>query len=252
MNNPRLFIIGHSHLAAIETAHRHRQLTGNGTLAATFLQLRRPGLRMNPDAAPDSPEAWSPAARKLYAEARPERVVSCIAGNSHTVLGLVEHPQRFDFVLDEAPDLPLDDSREILPCALVSALMTRQMQNGIKVMQAMRHLATVPVVHVDAPPPVASAEHILAHPDAFEAQLKAQGLTPAIIRLKLWRLQSALTRRLCQEHGFAFLPPPETALTAEGYLAPQAWNPDPSHGNAWYGEQVLAQLERHATTGAPA
>src|SRR2546430_12243633 len=50
-------------------------------------------------------------------------IFSCIGGNDHNVFGLVEHPQPFDFVLEERPELPLCLGRECIPTQIVSAAL---------------------------------------------------------------------------------------------------------------------------------
>lgn len=240
---PPLLLIGHSHLAALEAAQLQRRAAGTTPrLPITFLQMRKPAYRTPPQA----PEPFNDAALQLIADTQPRLIVSVIAGNAHTVLSLIEHPQPFDFVLDEAPDLPLDTTRDILTCALVRNLLAGQMRMGERVMRALQGIARVPVVHLESPPPIPSEAHIRQHPEAFAEALASGRVTPAVIRHKLWRLHSALVRQLCAELGFALLPVPAAALDEQGFLRSEAWNNDPAHANAWYGELVLQQLAAQA------
>ena len=43
------------------------------------------------------------------------RIVSCLNGNHHNVIGLMQHPQPFDFFDPEAGDLPFGTKDRILP-----------------------------------------------------------------------------------------------------------------------------------------
>ena len=249
-NIPAVLVVGHSHLRALQNAVHERRPDAQFEPAPRFLQLRQPGFEPDLTQAAANRAFWPPAAWAMLADPEPDCIVSCIAGQSHTVLGLVEHVQRFDFVLDAAPELALDETREVLPGALVRALMARQMQPDLLTMRALRHFSPRPVVHLNAPPPIPSAKHILQYPNNFRERLKTFSVTPALIRYKLWRLQSALTEQVCRELGFDFLPVPPQTQDEAGCLVPRAWNPDPSHGNAWYGEQVWAQLAQHLQTSA--
>lgn len=245
MTLPKMLMIGHSHLAALETAQMQRRASGApASLPITVVQLRKPAYRMTPDVPPTSPEAFSPAVRELVEKLQPELIVSVVAGNAHTVLSLIEHPVPFDFVME--PHAALDESRQLLPLSLVRTLLEGQMRMGLRVMRALSHLAKVPVVHLAAPPPIPSEAHIRAHPEAFAEALAEGKVTPAAIRLKLWHLHEQRVAEHCRELGFAQLPVPEGTQDEHGFLRPEGWNLDPAHANAWYGERVLQQLEAHA------
>jgi len=55
------------------------------------------------------------AVRTLVTAPRFDAIVSVIGGNGHFRLGLVNNSRRHDFVLPEAPDLPLESGAEIIP-----------------------------------------------------------------------------------------------------------------------------------------
>ena len=76
----------------------------------------------------------------------------------------------------------------------------------------------------------------------FKGLIAERGVSPALLRFKLWRLHSGLYREACAALGVEFLPVPLEMQDVEGMLVPQAWNPDPTHVNALYGQHVLARL----------
>src|ERR1700744_237884 len=52
-----------------------------------------------------------------------EVVVSAIGAAADVGLGMVEHEQPFDFVLASDPDLPVDPSRQLIPCDAVREIL---------------------------------------------------------------------------------------------------------------------------------
>ena len=244
MTDSTLLFVGHSHIIAIEDAWQARQKAGSAPWRASFLQLRLPDFRPDLTQAQDSPAFWSAAARAVMDAAAPDHVLSCIAGDMPAGMALVEHPQPFDFILDSAPELPVDESRQILPCALIEALMRMKMRAGMQTMRALKQAFKVPMSHLLAPPPVPSADFIARFPGASRERLQIHGSSPAVLRYKLWLMQARITEELCTELGIDLLPVPPQTRDEAGYLVERAWK-DGTHGNMWYGRQVLRQLERH-------
>jgi hypothetical protein len=98
------------------------------------------------------------------------------------------------------------------------------------------------MVHPESPPPIPSAEFLEAHAGDFKALMKERGFAPALFRYKVWRLHSRLYRAACDQLGIEFLPVPPEMQDEQGMMVPRAWNHDPTHGNALYGQHVLAGI----------
>ena len=241
-------ILGHSHLAALQMAHARRLDAGGGhaaALAPAFLYIGR--AKDTPPQAAPPPGELPPAALAALAGFAGQAVVSCIGGNDHAVFGLLNHPRPFDFVLAGAPDLPLAAGAEILPARLVRATLRARMGVSVQLLTALRHRVPGALIHLEPPPPVPSADHIRAHPGVFAGKMAEHGIAPASLRYKLWRLHSAILSDLCRDLGVTLLPVPADTQDADGMLAADAWNPDPTHANAWYGARVLRDLAAHLT-----
>ncbi len=239
-------ILGHSHLAALQNAYA-RGLAGAApsgrAFAPHFLYIGRAK-----DAPPDPkspPGHVPPAAIAALAQFSGPAVVSCIAGNDHTVFGLLNHQRPFDFVLASEPDLPLSAEAEILPARLVRATLRARMSIAVQLLTAVRKLVPGVLIHLEPPPPVPSAEHIHAHPGVFAGKMAELGISPAPLRYKLWRLHSAILADLCGDLGITMLPAPRDTQDAHGMLLQEGWNPDPTHANAWYGARLLRDLAAH-------
>ncbi len=136
---------------------------------------------------------------------------------------------------------------EILPARLVRATLLRAHGCAVQLLTALRERVTGPLIHIEPPPPVPSADHIRAYPGVFAGKIAELGVSPASLRYKLWRLHSAILAELCGKLGIALLPAPADTQDAQGMLAEDCWNPDPTHANAVYGGRVLRDLAAHLT-----
>jgi hypothetical protein len=224
--------IGHSHALALE---RGAALGGRVLDTMNFWQTGEPWqreggtIRLRPDLA------------ERVGRGRP--VLSVIGGAAHTVLGMVEHPRPFDFVLPADPDLPVDEAREIVPAEAVRAKLTELAQPYFETLPALLDAAAAPVIQIQPPPPVADESRIAPHVPWGLFPGQPQRIAPKWLRYKLWRLHGELIAAACARLGIAFLPAPEAAQDAEGFLD-AGYDEDGAHANAAYGALVLEQVMR--------
>ena len=62
------------------------------------------------------------------------------------------------------------------------------------------------VKFLELPPPLPN-HRVLAHPrEIVRASLLRKNIAPEIVRHKLWRLESDIYRKFCDETGIAYLP----------------------------------------------
>lgn len=187
-------------------------------------------------------------AHALVRELEPDDVViSLMGGNQHQILGLVQHQVPFDLFVDAADArppagiecIPRQALRDIFGMALRGKDWTR--------LSRIKEGARCPVFHMVPPPPKEDAAHIgRRHETAFVAGILDRGISPAPLRLKLWQLQGDVLRELGAETGIGILPPPEGSQTAAGFLKPEYYADDATHGNAAYGALVLEVAARLA------
>lgn len=172
-------------------------------------------------------------------------LVSTIGGNQHQAFGLVQHPEPFDFH-DPVSGGPIGQGAHILPYHAIWDVFERGLRGGDGTrLQRLKKAARGRCLHLTPPPPKQDAQHILRK---FETDFAAKGIlelgvTPAPVRLKLWKLQVRVTQHLCKEWGIELLPPPEGTQDPTGFLLPEFYADDATHANAPYGERVLQQLE---------
>lgn len=168
-------------------------------------------------------------------------------GNGHVVFGLVRHPRPFDVVLPEMPDLPLDDTAELVPHGYLDAAMHEHAAPYLWQMLALRQAVPGRVLCLETPPPYADDAYVRDHLGSYVPN--PGNVVSAALRLKLWRLHSRKLRLHCEASGVEFVPAPAEAIEPPGFMAREGYGPDATHGNAWYGERVLRQIE--ASLGQP-
>lgn len=224
--------IGHSHATALE---RGAVRSGRTLDTMNFWHTGEPWLR----------DGCAIRLRPDLAEriARGRKVLSTIGGSAHTVLGMVEHPRPFDFVLPADATLPVDEAREIVPAEAVRAKLADLAGAYFATLPALVDAAAVPVIQIQPPPPVADDSRIAPKVPwgLFPGQPRA--IAPKWLRYKLWRLHGELIAAACAKFGIIFLPAPETAQDGEGFLDP-GYDEDGAHANAAYGALVLDQVRR--------
>jgi hypothetical protein len=233
-----ILAVGTSHLAAVEGAARR-----NGAAPrVAFAQLRDARYRGALVRADDGTPGLSWRLAEDLAERSRELIVSLIGGNKHNILGLLNHPRPFDFVLPDEPDLPFTPGAECVPFELVAESLAKRAANELDLLRTIRSATKVRMVHMESPPPNPSVEHIRRHPGVFKDRIDELGVAPAHLRYKLWRVHSSVVRAACAAAGIGFVPAPREAMDAQSMLCEAAWADDPTHGSAWYGALVLKQI----------
>jgi hypothetical protein len=200
---------------------------------------------------PDAPEL-NPRLNEQLADAAWNFVVLVCGGNEHNVLGIVRNKRPFDFVLSSEPDLPLQPGYELVPEALMREVLKRHMAEPLQTMRAFRTATSLPIVQLEPPPPLPN-HRVLAYPrELLRASLLRKNIAPELIRHKLWRLESEIYRKFCDEIGIDYLRAPASMINENGMLAEAGWGADATHANPRYGLEAvkaainlyLAQMEQ--------
>ena len=174
----------------------------------------------------------------------PPFLIASISGNEYQFIGHVEHPRHFDFALPERPDLPVRCGVEIIAPSLMRKTFERSMEHPLSVMNALREATSLPIVFLQSPPPVASADYIRANAGPFQQAIQENGVAPASLRMKLWLLQSSIFRQRCEELGCRYLEVASEVVDGAGFLLESASWPDSVHGNRSYGASVIQWIDR--------
>lgn len=233
--NDGLLCIGHSHLTCVAQAAIE---TGFSLEALNFWEM--PEAIEKTDGRLRLSESVKARLRK---HAGP--VFSMIGGGTHTVIGTLVHPRRFDFVLPWEPELPLDPAAEILPALAVRGVLETQVAEYLSLMAELRQLCRGPMFQLEPPPPCANGQRMQADTpwDLYPGMCRE--IAPANTRYKLWRMHSRIIDDWCRAAGVTFVACPPSAQDADGYLR-ESYYGDGVHSNAAYGELVLDQMRRVA------
>ncbi|GJD50623.1 hypothetical protein OPKNFCMD_3366 [Methylobacterium crusticola] len=253
---PPILLVGESHGVALAGALALREPEAR---SAAFLDVRpfRP-LVGEADGAP----CFAPGlAEALAARLGPAtRVAACIGGNKHNAMSLIASPEPFDFRLSGEPETALDPRARPIPESSLRDSLEDRMAGEIQATTLLARQAAragCPAILVlEAPPPLGDEAHVLARADShFRSHgLGERGVAPRALRRKIWRLQGRILRDLCGRIGAHYLPVPPRVVGPDGLLHPDAYGRDATHGNAWFGEEVLRAIEARAgcRPGAPA
>ena len=246
--NPTVLAIGSSHLVAILAAYKRLQEIGAAPFRLVAIQANEERFRGGPTRMVDGfaiNVALAAEVERLSREIRPDHVLASLGGNVHNAVGLVNHPQPFDFLLPESPDEPLHPAAEAIPYALVVATVRARNQHFAAMTRAAHALTgKLPMHQLCSPPPIGDEAHIRAHPGFFGERIEEHGVAPARLRYKLWRAYRAALIAVSDELGIGFLDVPEASMDEHGYLRSDLFGSDPTHGNGRYGRLVLEQVAK--------
>lgn len=236
----RVLLFGDSHAHAVQRAIAKREGKDQPVplSAHRLLKDKNNGVRVG--------DTSFEAFLKLIADLRPkDLVVSMIGGNQHAVCSTIQHPQRFDFFSPDV-DALAEDAPEIVPYRALEDVFDTGLRAGDgRSLEALRAATVARVVHILAPPPKQDNEHIAKHHESlFAKDLPQRGVSSPELRLKFWKLQTRVLVQICSELKIEVLKPPKRAVDEAGFLRPEFYANDATHGNWRYGERVLREVER--------
>ena len=248
---------GHSHVVALARGAYALQEAGatfqGEPVACAFNYLYDPAFE--PPFVEGQPGVLNPAFAAALEQHAPRFLITSVGGNEHNALAMVRSDPPFDFILGESPDLPLDRAAEILPEAAVRETIRDWMEDKIAVLRALRAATSVPIAQIEPPPPL-PREQVLAYPkEFFRSALNLRKMSPDVLRMKMWRLQTGLYREICARLGVTCVPTRPDLIGPDGMLARHAWGQDATHANTAYGEAMVGEALRllfGVTRDAPA
>jgi len=169
--------------------------------------------------------------------------VARLGGNEHSILGTLDGDRPFDFTLPDHPDLPLLAGREALSYGLVKSVMEQKVHGALRHLNPFSENITCPLVVVEVPPPIPDNVYVAEFLDKFfQSQQDAPHVAPAVLRWKMWALQCEITRRFADQIGAFYMPTPAEVFNTEGFLHPDYWGVDATHGNTAYGQVINLAL----------
>lgn len=158
-------------------------------------------------------------------------VAITLLGTEHNSMGLLRHETPFDVMLPG--DMDMDAA--LIPYRTARDMFLEKMRANWPVPKIVA--AVDRAVHIATPPP----KEVIVW-ERPEARPPLEALNAPERRLRLWKVEMDALRLRCDELGMEYLPPPEDALTADGFLDPDFAASDALHANKRYGALVLEQL----------
>jgi hypothetical protein len=226
--------VGHSHLGAISKGAR--------VLGTEITALR---LRENKKDKRSTDERWV-AVRDGIRALKPDRLYCFVGGGMPAILGVAQHPIRFDFALPWRPDLAPAPDAQGIPYDAMRALMTARVRKHFQSLTKLKRFR-LPMMQFESPPPIFDNAVVARMSGSYANEAgspkgeAALGISDPYLRYKLWSLHSRVFEDFCTQNDIAYVKNPPAALDEKGFLAPAYWG-DFVHGNADYGALVLRNL----------
>jgi hypothetical protein len=230
-----IVFVGHSHIGAITKGAALLEVPVN----AVKLRESKKDTR--------SKEERFDALKDAVATHRPNQLICLIGGGMPAILGVAQHPVRFDFALPWRPDLPLDADGEIVPYDAMRALMEARVRKHLKILGRMRKFR-IPMTQLETPPPIYDNKVLKRMSGRFFGEGKADGKEAAAgisnpyLRFKLWSLHSKVFEEFCADNKIRYVKSPAAAADEKGFLAREFWG-DFVHANDKYGAMILRNVE---------
>jgi hypothetical protein len=221
--------IGESHMACVLVAAEEKGM------ALRAIPLKRTVAREFARAGGATNNAWNFEDDSLQQRGR-KRVtdlrgtICCFLGGRYPIaLMLRKHPRPFDFVLPDEPELPIEADAEIIPAGIMRRVVERGARRSLQTLAKIVEATRGSVYQFEPPPPVGESSGL------------KMGLERAYLRLKVWRLHSAIVREHADRLGAGFVPHPPQAVDDAGFLRGE-YCLTSTHANAAYGSLVLDQI----------
>jgi len=237
----QIVVLGDSHTDAIKNALKSFELPAELSIRAFRYSRLKDGKQIGDLDVAQVTELIS----KVNSE---DLIASTIGGNQHQVVSLMQHPQPYDFYSkDYVPSVTeVSDNNSIIPYNVFFDYFWKGITGGNdgRRLLALKSSSCCPVVHIAPPPPKKDVDHILRfHETHFsKAGLVEYGVSPAQLRLKVWKLQLHVLKQFCLKNDINLLLPPSEAIDSEGFLSRDCYAKDATHGNQMYGNLVVNQL----------
>jgi hypothetical protein len=239
MAETRVYVVGGSHVTAIANALKRGAVGG--------------AVRVNVDRfAPKGRDAregeitLDDALQRVAALEASDIVALSVIGTAHNIFGLLQHPEAFDIVADEADAAALKAGAAVVPTNALLDMFDAYVDDN-RTIRRLRDATAARIVHIATPPPKFGIEALSQSDQVYNGTLIAEaGFSPAPLRAKLWRLEMQSMARAAKRAGMGFVEAPAAAVDAGGYLKPEYQANDLTHANHAYGALILKQFERLA------
>ena len=172
-------------------------------------------------------------------------LVSLVGGNQFNAIGLMQHPEPFNFFAPDSDNSDILPGEHLIPSPLIDDMFAKYAGKARRnfLVDAKSYFKGR-LFHAVPPPPKSDNEFIRSHAETMfrDRGIETFGVTRPEVRLKLWQAQIRAMRRLYEPLGINVLMPPPESVDADGFLKRDYYGPDATHANEAYGRLVIAQV----------
>ena len=239
--------IGHSHLDALKWEYMNGRARGAyADIELEFIDLHDTADYTHYAVASKVLHTQLIAAVDAVAAARagpPAAVFLSIGGSEQHVISMLNHDQPLDVIVPWDTGAPITPGATLVPLHMMDALIRHRCDWKLNLLRAIGMHFDCPIYFFQAPPPIASEEHLRAYPGPRFAPLaEAHGFSPLPFRRKVADMHSAMYARCCDEAGVTYLARPPEGLNEAGNLPVESCEQDSIHANGFYGSLLAAQI----------
>ena len=236
-------IAGHSHTIAIS---RHP----NGTPTSELIKLNRfERLQALIGPWPRTDQYWDQL-KHLATESS----IALQWGGSEHMKYLFQSEPPLDFVTNDTPEWPVEQSFALVPQAAVRDEFRSLLAPLDQLLGELKPVSRHGIAVVGSPPPKPDDDFLrarLSKEPIFIDWLRDRGMTAEeveftrpIIRLKLWKTLQDAFAELAKKHGVLFIEVPPAGKDEKGFLARSFWAGDVTHADFGYGDIMAAEILR--------
>ena len=242
---PRIAVFGDSHVAALAQAQNFSGRKSHYGHISLFQRLKdKNGKRLGDI-------TLSGFCREISKYGPDDFIFSAVGGNNYAVVSTVRDRTEYDFLASPSETNLVREEAELVPFRAIANHIESALRGTLgPVLEAIRSSTSAKLFYLAPPPPKEDNSFIAAH---FEKRFAQDGMldlgpTRPDLRLKCWKLQLDCLAEICDELGFRLIMPPAKSVTPAGFLVPQCYAKDVTHGNRVYGDYVLKQISKITRT----
>jgi hypothetical protein len=244
---PLALAFGNSHIGPY--VRGHRLALADGRIECDVHGMTFDGARYEPLIhETDSGKQFNPAIiediRSAIDKLAPNCLITAVVGSDHWKYGLINNARPFDFITPALPQYPMSPGTELIPYDLLARRFYIDLDWQFNLVRAVRKFCDLPILHIEAPPPVESVELMLKGIfGPYKESMEQLGCPAVSFRYKIWWIWTDVARKLCAELGLPFVEGPPDTRDAKGFLDARYCG-DGLHGTDEYGAVMACEVVR--------
>lgn len=184
----------------------------------------------------------------LEDNAKDARLAIVWRGNEHNEYFFFQSNQPFDLYSTDVNQIM--STFRIVPQRMIRQKFKPHLDELAALLARLQAQSPEKLAVVGTPPPKSDDEalrslfatepHFVLWANYLGKTLEEVKITPPKIRLKLWYILQTMLRDAAEAGGARFIAVPAEAQDEDGFLKPEFWHQDVTHGNVAYG-QIMAE-----------